>query len=100
MSSVTSIILNAWLDEDLAIDYINRAMKTLPLVRVEDYAGGHKAMQSDILMGAYSYMDIPAFLKVFHSAPWRDPEYIQLFIKYEADEAFSIITLKQEGTND
>lgn len=84
-------ILNGWLRE-------KGKSAEQGLVRVDDYAGGFKAMQCVIAIGAFNYLDIGAFLKVAWSLNWGDPQGVQIMIKDEEDELFSVYRFGEEKT--
>jgi hypothetical protein len=71
-------VINAWLDRE------NKGQ----LKRLDGDAGGRKAMQAAVFMGAFNYLDIPAFVNVVASVPWEYEEGVALFIKDENDDAF------------
>lgn len=75
--------LNAWLDE---------AGKG-SLVYVSRYAGGNKALQSIVAIGAFNYLDIPRFVAYARSLQWEDPDSAQLAIKDEHDEVYKLYRL-------
>jgi hypothetical protein len=74
--------LSAWLQE-----HHHRS-----LVKVSRYAGGDKVMQCDVFMAAINYLDLEGFLDAFRAVKWETPQCVQLMIKDEHDDVFTIYT--------
>ena len=104
MSSVTDIILIAMINDgsndqdkskhpnaDIISNYINQNHK-YGLVKIDPYAGDEKAMQCDIFMCATDGLDTAGLIELFNSIKWQDPDCVQLMLKDEQDDAFSIHT--------
>ncbi len=47
-------------------------------------------MQCDIFTAAITYLNIPDFLKYFYSIEWEIPECVQLMLKDEHDDRFTV----------
>jgi hypothetical protein len=100
VSKVTDLILVTATDVDSSahrrspsVGHLNaylRAHHERSMCEVNDYCGGDKYMQCDVFIAAINYLDIPAFLKAFHSITWECPESVQLMIKGEDDDLFTI----------
>jgi hypothetical protein len=73
--------LNGWLEEqDLgALDELSTHV-----------VSGGKAMQSFVYGGAFNHMDLPAFREAVFSQPWVAPKRVQLLMKDEEEEVFSL----------
>ena len=108
MSHVTDIILATMIDDGAERDgehpnadrlnaYLIENHGGWLLEKVDDRAGGGKAMQCDLFIAAINHLNIPEFLKAFHEIEWEAPEYIQLMLKDEHDERFKIYVPKQVG---
>lgn len=54
------------------------------------FTGGNKEMQCDVYMGAFNNLDIDDFLEVFDSIEWEEPECVQLLVKGEHEDLFTI----------
>lgn len=97
MSTVTDIILicGTSADQDNARRFgealdLHSVSKGKPLAQVDEHAGGSHAIQADVWMGAYNYLDEEEALKVFYSLVWEDPNEIQLLMKYEDWDRFKV----------
>ena len=96
MSSVTDIILTTSINEKGVKEiksHIESAYKN-NLNRADEGAGGNKFMQCDVFLTAINYMLIDELLDCFNAATWEYPESVQLLIKDEHDDAFTIYTPK------
>jgi hypothetical protein len=103
MSVVTDIILVTGIDDgaeredehpnaDRLSAYLEREHGGRGLAKVDQHAGGRKAMQCDVFMAAVNFLDKDAFLAWFHAIEWHDPEQVQLMLKGEQEERLTIIT--------
>lgn len=101
MSHVTDIILSTMIedgakrdDEHPNVDELNQYLIEhyggWVLVKVDENAGGGKAMQCDLFIAAINHLNIPEFLERFYEIAWEAPECVQLMLKDEHDERFSI----------
>ncbi len=100
MSNVTDIILSTAIedgaskqDEHPNVDLLNAYIKkehNWALIRVDQYAGGGKKVQCDVFMAAINYLNIDEFVKHFHTISWECPECVQLMLKGEHDDKFTI----------
>jgi len=100
MSHVADIILVTCIDDGAEADdchpnadklnaYLKNNHNGAGLVKVDNYAGGNKAMQVDVFMAAINYLNIDAFVEWFRGVEWQDPECVQLLIKNEHDNRFT-----------
>lgn len=62
------------------------------LAKVDQHAGGNKAMQCDVFLAAVNYLHIDEFVAAFRAIPWDHPERTQLMLKDEHDDRFAIYT--------
>ena len=89
MSHVASVVLWTFLDEDECVAGVQEWLldnRKGPLVRVNEHAGGEKALQCDVWVGAYNYLDVDGFLYVVRSREWEYPENVVVMIQNEHDE--------------
>lgn len=77
--------LNAWLNEFMVCPVNGGA-----LVKVDRLARGDKAMQCDVFITAINYLDHEEFLAAFHAIQWASPECVQLMMKGEHDDLFTV----------
>lgn len=68
--------INAWLDE----------RHYGQLVEVSDHAGGTKAMQARVYLGAFNYIDVAAFTAMVKGAPWGRWEAQQIRLMLHEEE--------------
>lgn len=52
--------------------------------------GDYGVMQCDVFLGARKLLNLAGLLEVFHSVPWDCPENVQLLVKKEEEDRFSI----------
>jgi hypothetical protein len=100
MSDVTDVILTLSLieesGEDCSLPAVERVNECLvlknhgKLERVEGHAGGRKAFQAVVLLGAFNYLDIDDLVNAIAAQRWEAPEDVQLFIKREHDDTFTL----------
>jgi len=64
------------------------------MIKVDDFAGGGKAIQCDLFIAAINHLNISEFLEEFYQIEWEAPEYIRLMLKDEQEERFSIYVPK------
>lgn len=104
MSVVTSIILTTSLveEDDLycpAVEELNEWMlanRYGEFKRVDEYAGGNKAMQAVVFMGAFNYLDMDKFAETFRKVRWEDRDSVKLFVQYEEETCFSELLIPLE----
>ncbi len=103
MSVVTDIILVTFIDDGAAIEeehpnadklsaYLEKTHGQPGLIKADQHAGGRKAMQCDVFLAAVNWLDKDAFLDWFKAIEWDMPECVQLMLKGENDDAFTIYT--------
>jgi hypothetical protein len=92
MSVVTDIIVTySGLDDD-KLDTINAWMVTQReyegdrFVAVDEKAGGGKAMQANVALGAFNYFELDEFLVFLDTIEWERPEAVKVFVQEEHDE--------------
>lgn len=92
MSHVASVVLLTFIDDGGIKDVQDwlSANGWPQLVKVSDHAGGSKHMQCDVWMAAINYFDIEAFAAVVSAVVWRWPESVQLLVKGEHDDHFTL----------
>jgi len=59
----------------------------------EHVVSGGKAMQAFVYGGAFNFLDVEDFIKVVLSQEWKMPQAVQLLVKKEEDEAFTMHTI-------
>ncbi len=107
MSHVTDIILVINLDDDTIPGYdelgpseVRELNKWLTqsngypseLKRFDKQkAGGNKVLQCDLYLAAFNSLDYEGFQKAFHSIAWYDEDGIQLMLKDEHEDRFTVI---------
>jgi hypothetical protein len=56
----------------------------------QNWYGGSKVMECWIAMGAFNYIDLDEFKNHLKNVKWNSPEYMQLIIKDQDDDKWSI----------
>lgn len=102
MSVVTDVILMVPIDGGRrVINDINTRIATATrapghgLIKVDRYAGGNKAVQADVYMGAFNYLTRQDVLAILAAAPWdaSDRADVRVAIQEERDDAFTFHSL-------
>ncbi len=102
MSHVTDIILITFIEDggkfgsqnpnaDKLIEYLEENHQRA-LNKIDSAAGGDKSMQCDVFAGAINHLYIEKFLDHFKKIEWENPECVQLLIKDEHEDIFTIYT--------
>ena len=110
MSMVTNYILTCgpWEDDEgrdsddcPAVNWINKQLRTGlgigcagEFARVDQHAGGGKAMEHGVFLCAMNYGRPMDIVPVIERAPWRRPEGVRLFVCEQEDEMFEPCLLK------
>lgn len=106
MSHVTDVILTVSLLEQNdvypadvypAVEALNTWLSERDkgeLKRVDSFAGGRKAVQAAVFMGAFNFLDIPEFVAAVAAAPWGYRDGLALFVKNEYADRFTDMTPK------
>ncbi|MBD2038883.1 hypothetical protein H6F76_28440 [Leptolyngbya sp. FACHB-321] len=63
------------------------------LNRWDEYVNTGKPMQSRIYGGAYNFLKISEFVEVVKAQPWQEPQNMQLLIKDDPEDRFTLYTL-------
>jgi hypothetical protein len=58
-------------------------------------SSGGETMQGYVYGGAFYFMDVEAFVRAVFSQKWKKPEAVQLFIKDQEPNVFTIHTAKR-----
>lgn len=105
MSSVTNLIItfSTLEDEEQVIGKMKAFYKSgdgFSIASVKDerlpqpWYGGTRRLECNILIGAYNYLDLEAFLAFLREeVNWEAPDLVQLFVKEQADMKFRLIDL-------
>jgi hypothetical protein len=80
--------INAWLTADEAKGYG-------PLTDLTSCTTGNKiGMNANLYGSGFKHIDIGKFGEVVKNQEWHEPTHVQLFIKGEEDEKFTMLTLE------
>ena len=100
MSHVASVILvtsgveHDYTNRGYLVDRLNAYLRLQyrgrEFVQVDQHAGGDKGFQNNVYLVAINYLNIERFLRVFRAIPWQLPEMVQLFIRDEHDDDFTV----------
>jgi len=96
VSTVTDVLLASALDEEDAFAAVNEYLEQQEAGRGLLIANGlwsgailrGKAMQATVGFGAFNCLDWDGFCRAVITAPWREPQNVQLWVKRESDERF------------
>ena len=105
MSEVTNLIIATELSED--VEYLKLKFKEFKLhgvpfnlVSVESvglprgWYGGGKLLEVNLFIGAYNYLDLDALIDFMkNNIDWDSPASVQVIVKRQHDEKFSILDL-------
>lgn len=105
MSKVTNVILIFSIMEDQPDDSkvhpvlaeLNKSLDGAKhYVRFEPFdfphdnaSTGTKAMETNICLGGFNYLDLPHLITCVKAAPWKEPEHVQLFVMEDDDDVFT-----------
>ena len=77
--------INAWLEADEVKQYG-------PLTDLTACASGNEVGMSAYLYGGgFKHFDIEGFLEIVKNQSWHDPDNLQVFIKGEEDQNFTVL---------
>jgi hypothetical protein len=63
------------------------------LARVDDLAGGNKAFQAGVWLGAFNHLNIKEFMDVVKSRDWLCRDDVQVLLKKEEDYTFTLTNI-------
>jgi hypothetical protein len=89
MSYVTDIVLTAHCAEGDTTPF----EKFLMVTRVDESFVGARAMQSNVYVGSFSYMNMARFVWAVRSQDWKYPDSVALFARGENDDRFAEVPL-------
>lgn len=58
---------------------------------VNDCAGGRKALQKPVFIGAFDHFEVDLFCKFLRSLSWERPENVQVLVQGENERKFRLI---------
>ena len=90
MSTVTNVIILGGVDETGPTQ-----LTDFPFIQVDGLTVGSKAMEANVWIGAFNYLDIVNFIDALNKVKWDYPEEVQLLIKEQEDEKFSQLDFKR-----
>ena len=79
--------INAWLKSDEVKMYGTLTSLTSEAV------GNQVGMQANLYGGGFKHFDLEKFLAVVKKQEWHDPSCVQIFIKGEEDQQFTLLDL-------
>jgi hypothetical protein len=94
MSHVTDVIITASLlddDKQPALQAwfdAHRKGEAGPR-RVDQHAGGGKALQTAVYIGAHNYITDDEIVALLRSVPWDVARWVQCFVKHEHEDHYS-----------
>ena len=93
LSSITNVIVTASEIDDnewAVLEWINHnfQLSCSRLIAVDERSVG-RAIEANVWIGAFNYLDLSWFMDLLRRAPWNMPERVRVFIKRQDDEFFS-----------
>lgn len=108
MSRVTNVILHVSILEEnecedgplVQVVALNRVLSAedykTSFERVDQYAGGGKVFEATVFMAAFNHAATYELLRLIRARPWTYPDEVQVFVKEEEEEGFTIYGIKEE----
>ena len=94
MSSVTDIILVTMPDsEQTNVERLNAVGNLVLTPTSRHMVGSGKNMQCEVFICAKNFLDHEDFIAAFRAIQWDCPERVQLMLKGESDELFTVYSL-------
>ena len=107
MSYVTDIILVTMIDDGMRITdngggkhnvaelnaFLFNNYNGTMLIQVQEHTN-KRSMQCDVFISAVNHLDIDEFMRVFYGIEWEYPDNLQLMIKEERDNLFTVHNYK------
>jgi hypothetical protein len=99
MSVVTNVILTyplGWGNgyEEARDAEVNAFFEHRGFCKVDNFAGGTKAMETNVLLGAFNHLDLKALIEHLKTkVGWEDPEDIRMFVQGQEEEHFHEVKL-------
>jgi len=56
-------------------------------------AGGEKGFEASVFAAAFNYLDTEKFINYLKSLPWEDRESVQIFVKEQEENKFTLYEL-------
>jgi len=102
MSYVTDIILVTMIDDKHECGKLNA--DTLSQFLCDNYRSttlvhiprniGRRGLQCDVFVAAVNYLDTDEFMRLFYAIEWQYPNHLQLMLKEEHDDIFTVYNYK------
>jgi hypothetical protein len=73
-------------------DYL-RSRNYGELARVDDFAGGNKAFQAAVWMGAFNHLNLSEFMNFVKSRNWQSRADVQILLKKEEENSFTLTNI-------
>lgn len=95
MSKVTDIILITSTDDcgngvNEMQGYLKENHNNVSMRKVSALTGGNKHFQADVYMAAINHLDVDKFLSLYDTVVWENVRSVQLMLKEEEDDIFTI----------
>lgn len=97
MSIVTNVIILAALGPegpDVEIERLNELLRNVSgrgqFQEVSEHAGGNKAMECRVYLGTFNLGDSEEIVRTIFSAPWDNPEQVQILTKEQGEDVFTL----------
>jgi hypothetical protein len=60
------------------------------MITAGNVAGGDKGFEATVYVGAFNHLDVLDFIDFVRKRPWRSPEAVQLFVKCQEENKFTV----------
>jgi hypothetical protein len=100
MSRVTNVLVTAGIDEP-GVPVLNKWLELENygvLHNVTLAAGGSKAVEADVWLGAFNYLNLKEFASAVERVKWESPGSVAIFIKEQEDERFELFVTSTPRT--
>jgi len=102
MSVVTSIVFTCGLLDNNKLPAVNDIISDIYGMRQElhdmrDHAGGGKALQACVWVGAFNYFDEKAFHEGLKRIKWDDAGSVRIYYNREHEDGFSLVATFLDG---
>lgn len=93
MSWVTAVMVTASIMDDDKLEHLSAFRE---MNEISEAFGGTKHPQVPVYAAGFNYLDIRKFIEHVRSISWERPDRVQIFIKDEEDDVFTVHTLTSD----
>jgi hypothetical protein len=67
---------------------------------VSEHAGGTKAMEAEVWLGAFNYLDLEDFLERVRLTDFEYPDDVRILVQEQDDDHFRLVELSKNAPKD